>query len=449
MTPLVPLRQQFGRLARGIPMLIQSRTLSRNAFVGAMAAGLLAITPASAGVLADRQSSTPAPTTQRAELASLKIFDEVWSRVRDSFYDRNMKGLNWDAVGRHYRSQVTQPGVDLTQLINQMLAELGASHTAYYTPDDTAYYDLADIFAGGLRRELPKYFPNGEVSYVGIGIASRTIEGRHFVSGVFDGFPAAAAKLVVGDELIAVDGAPFTPVRLFSSKAGQNVTLTIRRHPRGETQNIVVVPQRLRPNEMYRVAMENSARIIEFGGRKIGYIHVWSYARSAYQELLEKLITSGKLKEADALVWDLRDGWGGADPAYLDIFNSRGPTMILTDRGGDQDVVNGKWPKPVALLINEGTRSGKEVLTYGFKKYRLGPVVGTRTAGALLAGRAYLLSNGSLLLLAVADVSVDGERLEGRGVTPLETVPFDIRHAQGNDPQLARALELLVDTSSD
>jgi carboxyl-terminal processing protease len=164
---------------------------------------------------------------------------------------------------------------------------------------------------------------------------------------------------------------------------------------------------------------------------------------------LEDLMTSGTLKDADALIWDLRDGWGGADPNYLDIFNPRSPTMILTDRRGQEDVVNGKWRKPVALLINEGTRSGKEVLAYGFKKYGLGPVVGTRSAGALLAGRAYLLSNGGLLVLAVADVSVDGQRLEGRGVTPLDSVPFDIRYAGGKDPQLARAVDLLAEPIGD
>jgi carboxyl-terminal processing protease len=59
------------------------------------------------------------------------------------------------------------------------------------------------------------------------------------------------------------------------------------------------------------------------------------------------------------------------------------------------------------------------------------------------------LSNGCLLLLAVADVSVDGERLEGHGVTPLVAVPFDIRYAQGNDPQLARAIGLMSRTVSD
>jgi len=38
---------------------------------------------------------------------------------------------------------------------------------------------------------------------------------------------------------------------------------------------------------------------------------------------------------------------------------------------------------------------------------------------------------------------VDGERLEGRGVAPDIEVPFDFRYADGADPQLDRALEVL------
>lgn len=43
---------------------------------------------------------------------------------------------------------------------------------------------------------------------------------------------------------------------------------------------------------------------------------------------------------------------------------------------------------------------------------------------AVLAGRAFLLGDGSLLLLAVAEVRVDGQRLEGVGFTPTIDVPL-------------------------
>ena len=117
------------------------------------------------------------------------------------------------------------------------------------------------------------------------------------------------------------------------------------------------------------------------------------------------------------MIWDLRDGWGGAVPEYLDLFNARAPTMRVTDRWGAHAFENVKWRKPVAMLVNGGTRSGKEVLAYGFKKYQIGEVIGTQTEGAVLAATAFLIGRG-LLLLAVEDVQVDGVRLEGVGVTP-------------------------------
>lgn len=104
-----------------------------------------------------------------------------------------------------------------------------------------------------------------------------------------------------------------------------------------------------------------------------------------------------------------------------------------------------KWRKPVVMLVNRGTRSGKEVLAYGFKQYRLGEIIGTQTAGAVLAASVFLMGNGDLLLLAVADVTVDDQHLEGVGVTPTIEVPFDPVYAAGRDPQLDRAVQVLSD----
>jgi carboxyl-terminal processing protease len=97
----------------------------------------------------------------------------------------------------------------------------------------------------------------------------------------------------------------------------------------------------------------------------------------------------------------------------------------------------------VVLLVNGETRSGKEILAYGFKKYGIGPVVGERTAGAVVAGSAFFLGDGNLLYLAVADVDVDGERLEGRGVEPDVAVPMPLERAAGVDVQQQKALAVL------
>jgi carboxyl-terminal processing protease len=376
------------------------------------------------------------------------LFDDVWRTVRDRFYDPSLHGLDWAAVRARYEPAVVAAQSDEARaaLINTMLAELGASHTALYIRDDPAYYQLADIFSGKLRREgLDRIFPGGEVTYPGIGIFTR-LDGqwRTFISGVIEGTAAARAGLLVGDEILSADGMPFHPIGAFRGKVGAAVALTIRRVVDGPAFALSVVPEDIRPSRMFLQGLEASARVIEGPrGARIGYVHVWSYAGAAYQRALERLIAEGPLKEADALIWDLRDGWGGAEPQYLDLFNPRAPSMQVINRDGAISTWSAKWRKPVAMLINGGTRSGKEILAYGFKKYGLGEVIGTPSARAVLASTAFLMSDGSLLLLAVSDVRVDGERLEGAGVTPTIDLPFDSAYAAGRDPQLDRAVEVL------
>lgn len=386
-----------------------------------------------------------APLRAEASIAATaQVFDEAARLVRFNFYDRNMKGKDWDSISdRHRRDYLaSRTPKQRSQAINAMLAELDASHMLHATPDEPAYYQLVDIFSFGLRRELPKVFPNG-ISYPGIGVFTREIDGKTFVTGVLAGLAAAKAGLLVGDEILTVDGAPFEPVASFRGKVGGAVTMSIRRERDGPVSVVTLVPEQIEPDKAFQTAMRDSARIIEANGKRLGYIHVWSYAGQDYQSILEDELSTGKLKDAEALIWDLRDGWGGAHPRYLDLFNARAPDMTMIDREGDTSVASFKWRKPAALLINAGTRSGKEVLTYGFKKYGLGEVIGTRTAGALLAGRGYLLSDASFLMVAVNDVKVDGERLEGKGVEPTIEVPFEIPYAAGRDPQLEKAIEVL------
>jgi carboxyl-terminal processing protease len=374
-----------------------------------------------------------------------RVFDEAWRLIRDNFYKRDL-AMDWDRI-----KQTLRPDYDRAKspeeraaVINRMLEMLGASHTRLYTRAEPAYYQLMDIFANGLRRDLPRLFPGGKVVYPGIGIFTREVDGKVFVSGRMEGLPGAQAGLLVGDEIVSADGQPFAAVESFRGKVGKPVELKIRRSREAAPVVVPVKPELIQPNEAFLTAQRQSARLIEADGKRIGYIKIWSYAGRQYQDALAEELASGKLKDADAVIWDLRDGWGGAQPSYLDIFNPRGPVMTLRDRDGEEDVVNFRWRKPVTLLINAGTRSGKEVLTFGFKKYGYGEVIGERTAGALLAARGFVLSDDSLMIIAVDDVAVDGERLEGRGVEPTIPVPFDLPYAGGRDPQLDRAVRALT-----
>lgn len=385
-------------------------------------------------------SATPATAAEPDPL-----FDEVWTLAAELFYDPEMAGLDWQAVGDRYRprAQAAPDAAARARVINEMLDELGTSHTRLITAGEQAYLEILDIFREAL--DLEPLFPNGRVCMTAIGIVAREIDGKTFLADVLDGSPAAEAGLLVGDEVLAVDGAPFHAVDSFAGKAGQTVAVEVRRTP-SERLALEVVPVEVEPRELYLSSLRESARVFEVDGRRIAYVRGRSYAGPHYHDAVVSLVTGGgALAGAEALVLDLRGSWGGANPDNLNLFHRRVPVMTMLRRDGESMRFDPQWRKPVVLLVDGSARSGKEILAHGFKKYGIGPVVGERTAGAVMAGRALLLSDWSFLYLAVFDVRVDGERLEGRGVAPDVVVERPIPYAAGADPQLERALEVAAD----
>lgn len=374
---------------------------------------------------------------------------EVWQEVNDHFFDPNFNGVDWKAKRQEYENQLkaVQSLEEASVVINQMLSELKTSHTQFYTQQEPAYYQLLGIFnRGSFRKQLERIFPNGKLDYTGIGIFTKDINGKTFISGIIDGTPAAKSGLKVGDEVIAVDGKPYQPIQSFVDKAEKEVKVSIQQSidPKSR-KNLTVIPRKLHPDTLFLEAMRQSIQILERNSKKIGYVHIWSYAGDQYQQLLVEEIGFGKLKDTEGLILDLRDGWGGAEPNYLNIFNKQVPGLTQMARDGVKRTIDRQWRKPVVMVVNNGSRSGKEILAYGFKKYGIGKLIGTKTAGAVVGGSPFLLDDGNLLYLAVVDVWVDGERLEGKGVIPDIEVPFPLEYAQGKDPQFNKALDVLLE----
>jgi carboxyl-terminal processing protease len=369
-------------------------------------------------------------------------FSEVWTLVRDHFYDPELRGLDWEAVRTRYSARAASAGdaESFATVVNAMLAELETSHTRYYNRSDPAYYQLMAIFYEGLGEEAKRWFPDG-VRYPTAGLITEPFEDAQVIRAVLDGSPGRAAGLRAGDRILAADDRPFRPIA--SLHDTQEVVLTVERD--GERTVAVVRPETVEPNEQFARALEQSARAIHASGRRLAYVHVWSWAGLQYQRTLESLLAGAELGQADGLILDLREGWGGASPEYLHMFDCTVPGSSWIGRDGKEQHGFRCWDRPVALLVNEKTRSGKEWFAYGFKAFDRGPVVGTRTAGAVTAGRAFVLGDGNLLIVAVADVRIDGVRLEGRGVEPDVPVPFDPRTGGGEDPQLDRAVRELLE----
>jgi len=377
-----------------------------------------------------------------------EVYDQTAGLVSTSFFDPGFNGVNWiGAVARHRRAaERAGHQEELSDVINELLAELKTSHTYHFTPSDIEYFHLLDIFphareAAGL--------PQDAAQYEGLSAFFSTVGGRTFISSLWAGGEAEQAGLRIGDEIVSVEGEPFSPVDSFRGRAGERVQMTIRRKEGYELLHGKVKVERIKPKAALLRAMSRSVRVFERDGRRIGYICIYSYAGDDYHKVLIDQITSGQLAGSDALLIDLRPGFGGASPEYLAPFLPA-PVMTMQGRGeGPRLVSDFRWNRPVGLLIDERSRSGKEVLAHGFRSLKLGPLIGETTAGAVVGGTAFMLADDSMLFLAVADVEVDGQRLEGKGVRPTIEVPFDIPYSNGEDPQLERGLDVLAEMAAE
>jgi carboxyl-terminal processing protease len=375
------------------------------------------------------------------------VFDRTVEIVNKEFYrpselhafNKTVGNILADANGLEGADGAT---VDVA--IDDALASLNTSHTARYTPDEIAYFELLDVFRFNYRRELRRLFPrDGKITYDGVGMVTRLIDDKIFVSDVYDGGPASRANIKVGDEILVADGGAFAEIGSFAGKAGKDVVLTLRRKESGPALDIKVRVERLQPSEALLEAISNSARVINRDGRRIGYIRIWAYTHHDVDDILNRVLGGGRLADVDGLVLDLRSRWGGAPADAAELFVGGTPEMEMIERDGDVRYVNTRWHKPVVGIIDEGTRSGMDIFANAFKQNGI-PLVGTETAGDVVAGRGFLLPDDSLLVLAVADVLVDGKRLEGNPVQPDVEVPFDIRYADGVDPQFDAALDVLM-----
>jgi len=376
------------------------------------------------------------------------LVDEIAGIVDQRFYSpAKLEQVHWrDAVARaRPEFAATKDAAARTATLRKLLATLQTSHTGYYPRNDPVYWQWASLFEPVLQQTCAKErTPGFPITRDDIGVFWKEVEAEWFIRGVFGGGPADKAGLKLGDRILTANGQTFSPIESFAGRAGKPVKLEVQRSRGAAPISVVVTPQSTRPHEELRQATADSWHILPHKGRRIAYIHMWSWATIEFQKVLLDSIIKSNTEGVDGFILDIRDGWGGAHLNYLGVFWRDVPLLERISREGKKGPFDTQIRKPAVLLVNEGTRSGKETIAYGAKKHRLARLVGERTAGAVVAGGPICLSDGSLLMLAQSEGRVDGVRLEGVGVSPDIEVPFDFRYAAGNDPQLTRALDVLT-----
>ena len=191
----------------------------------------------------------------RKDIDPAKLYDAIIETIEKKFFDDALLSqLDWRARANATRSSVlsAETSEEAVQRIRTLLSELKTSHTALITPDEYQYYFLLDIVGAGEGSDLlARQFWGTGPYYPGIGAFTREIEGRHFVDGVLERSPADRAGLKYGDEVLSVDGMPYSPIAAFRGKIGKIVELKIRRSANAEPQALSVQVIPIRPTKAF------------------------------------------------------------------------------------------------------------------------------------------------------------------------------------------------------
>ncbi len=195
------------------------------------------------------------------------------------FYDPKMGGRDWDAPAP--AAIPASSAMGRSAAINAMLAELRCPHDARGDIDPDIF-SSSTLFRFGLRDGIKKHLPYG-VSYSGIGIFTREIDGKTFVTGVIAGLGAAKGGVLVGDEIIAANDKPFEPIGVVSRQGWVERKASLRRERDGPISVVEVRPERIEPGDAFRAAARRRSHH-RSERQRIGYVHVWSYAGERYQD---------------------------------------------------------------------------------------------------------------------------------------------------------------------
>jgi carboxyl-terminal processing protease len=361
--------------------------------------------------------------------------------IQKDFYNPALGKAAWEALDLNRNNILGSRNLrELSDRINGPLKELQSSHCQFVTENDEAFYFLHSLF--GL---LNKKIPNPKMDFTGITTGGAGMP-FNMVRYVLDGSPAALAGVRRGDVIAGVNGHEYVGQMSFSGLSKSKVQLQLAR--KGDKIEISLTPILDIDYLQYVKAIDKSVQTFASASGRLGYVRYWCGNEPAH-EAFERAVLSEKLVNTEGLIVDLRDGYGANSAPDFDVLyrpHSAYPKFQAILRSGKSKVDQDYYDKPVVVLINRGSRSGKELLAYGIKRSGRGKLVGENTAGFFLGGRLFPIDNRASLYLAVIDVYLDAEtRLEKVGVAPDVVVPDDAEHPDGFNDQLETAKTVLVD----
>jgi len=374
-----------------------------------------------------------------------QMFDEVWRNEPMMLYAPNLHGIDAQAMHQRYApflKNIASRG-DLNYLFEDMTGEISIGHM---------WAQGGDI--PGMRGGVPGgllgcdfAFENGHYRL------TRVYNGERWNPGLYAPLAQPGVNAKTGEYLLAIDGKPLADsndiYETLEGKAGKQVKVKIGPTPDGVgAREVVVVPIPSEALLRERAWTEdNRRRVAEATGGKIGYVHVPDTNVGGWVEFNRYYFAqTGK----QGIIVDERFNHGGLINDYAIAIMEKQLDGYFLPRYAKE------WPTPGAaiygpkvMLANQYSGSGGDMFPWLFKHRKIGPLVGKRTWGGLVAAQSMQLVDGGAVNapdIAFYNPFNGTWDVEGHGTDPdieVEVDPYLWR--QGRDTQLEKAIAVIMD----
>lgn len=297
---------------------------------------------------------------------------------------------------------------------------------------------------------------------VGVGVTTvQDEDGNMEIVDVLPGSAGEKAGLKKGDVVVALDGKEVVrltygeAVNKLDGQVGTTVELTVLRPAQEEGGTAETLSFTVTRAEYVQRSI-TSATI----NGNVGYLAVSQFREGADNQFNNEL--SALLKSGIAgLVIDLRNNSGGdmeVMAGMLDVLLPAGTMVSSRDSAGTVEVEYTSSANeigiPISVLVNGSTYGAAELFAADIQDYKKGLVVGEQTAGRGEKQDIIQLSDGSAVMLSVAEyLRVGGDAFSGTGITPDVEKSLDEEQAAllarrqlapENDAQVQAAVTALV-----
>ena len=384
-------------------------------------------------------TATPVPTVAATE-RQLKVFDAAWEAVRDQYVRADFDGVDWDAVRTLYRAKV-QAGLsedDFTTTLRAMLATLPNAQVIYQTRAERLALETAD-----------------NTTYHGIGafIAFRTTPTPHVVIlAVIENTPAERAGLAPHDNILAIDGAPFTladeasPADKIRGLPDTSVTLTVQT-PGSDPRDISLDREQITASDVLRGGYLESLNIAYYRVPVVTDSILADNIAGDLEQIAESATVAGVIIDLrvarSSSGWPLTNMLALFSQGELGEFYTRDSSEALSLPGVD---AGGSQTLPLVLLVGPDTEGSPEIFAAAMQASGRAVVIGLPTPGKVEGFEEVALPDGSRLFLATSSFRTTANQdLATSGITPDQVVDADWdTYPPDADPVIDAALQELL-----